>query len=374
MPRKLCGPGEIPAEGTSGMKTEKMMKAAVLHGDRDIRYEDWPEPLARPGTVKVRVMACGICGSDIPRVLDHGAHFYPIVLGHEFSGYVVEAGEGVNDLAEGDHVAGVPLLPCMECADCRKGSYSQCKNYSFIGSREQGAYADYVVLPEKNAVRIDPSIPYEQGALFEPCTVALHGLRLSGYRGGKTVAVLGGGTIGLFALQWAKIYGASRVAVFGRSQEHLKVAEELGADAVISTLDEDFMKQARKLTGGKGFDYVYETAGSTVTMKLAFELAANHAEVCFIGTPTEELRYTPREWENINRKEFRLTGSWMSCSAPFPGSEWEETAHFFATGQMRYVDGLVHAVYPMEDAGKAFREFEDRGKVKGRILLVNGEG
>lgn len=345
------------------------MKAAVLYGNEDIRYTDWPEPQLRPGCVKIRVKACGICGSDVPRVLDNGAHFYPIVLGHEFSGVVEETAEDVVNLAVGDHVAGVPLIPCLKCPDCQKGNFSQCKHYSFIGSREQGAFADYVVIPEQNAVKVDPSLSFEQIALFEPCTVALHGVKLCGYRGGGTVAVLGGGTIGLFALQWAKIYGAAQIAVFGRSKEHLKIAKELGADAVISTLDDDFMEQAMALTDQKGFDYVFETAGSTVTMKLAFELAANHSDVCFIGTPTRDLTFSPAEWEKMNRKEFRLTGSWMSCSAPFPGAEWTETAHFFANGKLRYLPEMFHAVYELKDVDRAFKEFHTKENVKGRILV-----
>ena len=148
------------------------MKAAVLHANEDIRYEEFPTPETLPGTVKVRVRATGICGSDVPRVLHHGAHFYPVVLGHEFAGDVVEVGEGVETLQVGDTVSGAPLLPCMKCADCQQGNYSLCKHYSFIGSRQQGSFADYVVLPERNAVKYDPSIPYEQAAMFEPSTVA----------------------------------------------------------------------------------------------------------------------------------------------------------------------------------------------------------
>ena len=345
------------------------MNAAVLYGNEDIRYTKWPDPDLRPGCVKIRVKACGICGSDIPRVLKHGAHFYPIVLGHEFSGIVEEIAEDVTNLSVGDHVAGVPLIPCMKCDDCIRGNYSQCKHYSFIGSREQGAFADYVVVPENNAVKVDPSIPFEQVALFEPCTVALHGVKLSDYRGGGTVAVLGGGTIGLFALQWAKIYGASKVVVFGRSKEHLKVAQALGADAVVSTLDEDFMEQAMVLTNQKGFNYVFETAGSTVTMKLAFDLASNHSNVCFIGTPTNDLVFSPAEWEKMNRKEFHLTGSWMSCSSPFPGEEWTETAHFFANGALKYIPEMFHAVYELKDVKDAFKEFKGESSIKGRILL-----
>ena len=149
------------------------MKAAVLYGNYDIRYEEYPEPSVKPGYVKVRICACGVCGSDIPRITQGKAHYYPIVLGHECSGYVTEIGDGVTKVHPGDHIAVAPLVPCLDCQDCLKGNYSQCKHYTFIGSRVQGGYADYIVIPELNAVKIDSKIPFEQGALFEPSSVAL---------------------------------------------------------------------------------------------------------------------------------------------------------------------------------------------------------
>ena len=130
----------------------KNMMAAVLHGNNDLRYGAYNMPQVKPGTVKVRVRAAGICGSDVPRVLHSGAHFYPIVLGHEFAGDVVELGEGVENLKVNDTVSGVPLVPCWKCANCQQGDYALCKQYSFIGSREQGSFADYVVIPAHNAV------------------------------------------------------------------------------------------------------------------------------------------------------------------------------------------------------------------------------
>ena len=114
------------------------------------------------------------------------------------------------------------------------------------------------------------------------------------------------------------------------------------------------------LTGGRGFDYVYETAGNTVTMRLAFQLAANKAGVCFIGTPTKELTFTVDEWENINRKEFRLTGSWMSYSAPFPGHEWELVAHYFATGELKFDDSFIYKKIPLSQIASAFEMFKTR--------------
>ena len=349
------------------------MKAAVLHGNEDIRYEEFLTPEVKPGTVKVRVKAAGICGSDIPRVLNNGAHYYPIVLGHEFSGVVEEIGEGVTKVKVGDTVSGAPLLPCMKCGDCQRGNYSLCKHYGFIGSHDQGAFAEYVVMPEANAIPYDPIIPFEVAAMFEPATVSLHGMYCNDYAGGGDVAIIGGGTIGLFAAQWAHIFGAKRVVVFDLVQERLDLAKRLGADEVINTGDPDFMAKAKALTGGKGYDYVFETAGNPITIQMGFELAANKAHYCCIGTPHKDMTFTPKMWEYMNRKEFKLTGSWMSYSAPFPGKEWELTASCFADGRLKYDDGLVFAKYPLAKAWDAFELYLTPGAVKGRILLVDEE-
>ncbi|MCC2816939.1 galactitol-1-phosphate 5-dehydrogenase [Lachnoclostridium pacaense] len=345
------------------------MKAGVVHAKNDIRFEETGTPKPGKGQVKIKVKYTGICGSDVPRVNGDACHFFPNVLGHEFSGTVVETGDGVESLKAGDRVAGVPLVPCMKCEDCLKGDYSLCRHYSFIGSREFGSFAEYVVVPEKNAVKFGEDVSFEQGAFFEPATVALHGLMRLDYKGGKTVAILGGGTIGLFTMQWAKIFGASKVVVFDITPERLELAKKLGADAVVDTREEDYLKKAMDLTGGTGYDYVYETAGNTVTIKMAFGLAANKAGVCLIGTPTRELSFSVAEWENMNRKEFMLTGSWMSYSAPFPGKEWELAAYYFQTGQLKFDDSLIFKKVPLDRIAEAFEMYKVPGTVKGKILV-----
>lgn len=345
------------------------MKAGVVHAPKDIRYEDIKKPIPQAGQVLIKVKYTGICGSDVPRVNGTACHFYPNVLGHEFSGTVVEVGEGVTTLQAGDRVAGVPLVPCMKCADCQRGDYSLCKHYSFIGSREFGSFAEYVVVPERNAVKFEDAVSFEQGAFFEPATVALHGLQRTPFRGGGSVAILGGGTIGMFVMQWAKIFGAKDAVVFDIAPERLELGKRLGATAGINTLEQDYMEQAKALTGGRGFDYVFETAGNTITMKMAFALAANKASVCFVGTPTRELSFSVEEWENMNRKEFTLTGSWMSYSAPFPGKEWELVAHYFKTGDLKFDDSFIFRKFPLSRIAEAFALYETPGAVKGKILI-----
>ncbi|MDP4182184.1 MAG: galactitol-1-phosphate 5-dehydrogenase [Bacillota bacterium] len=347
------------------------MKAAVLYGRDDLRYEDYPMPEIKKDEVLIKVKATGICGSDIPRVLGDAAHYYPIVLGHEFSGEVVEIGEAVNSVKHGDRVAGAPLVPCFECEDCQKGDYSLCKKYTFIGSRIQGSFAEYVKAPVRNVVKFDNKVSFEQGAFFEPSTVALHGLNRIDYEGGHDVAILGGGTIGLFTAQWAKIFGAKRVFVFDIDNDRLALAKKLGVDVTINTLDSNFREEVKELTNNRGFGFVYETAGVDITMKLAFELAGNESGVCFIGTPTKDLVFTPHLFENMNRKEFNLTGSWMSYSAPFPGKEWTLTAHYFSTGELKFDDSLIFKKLPMSKIKEGFDMYKQQGMVKGKIMLIN---
>ena len=347
------------------------MKAGVLHAKNDIRYEEYEKPICGNTDVLVNVKAVGICGSDLPRVLGDGAHFYPVVLGHEFSGVVCDIGDEVTTIKVGEKVSGAPLLPCHTCIDCQKGNHAQCKNYSFIGSRQQGAFAEYVAIPEINAVKFDDMVSFEQGALFEPSTVGLHGILAVDFKGGGDVAVLGGGTIGMFTVQWARIYGAKRVFVFDIDEDRLSLMKKIGVDEVINTGDKYFMQKAMDMTNGRGFSYVFETAGLNITMNMAFELAANKAGVCFIGTAHNDLHFDYKLFEKVNRKEFTLTGSWMSYSAPYPGIEWEMTAKCFKDGRLIYIDEMIYKKFPMSKIKDAFALYEKPGQVKGKILLTN---
>lgn len=331
------------------------MKAGVVHGKEDIRYEDISLPSLDKNEILVKVKYTGICGSDIPRVNGDACHFYPNVLGHEFSGVVEDSKS--DKFKKGDRVAGVPLLPCMECEDCKRGDYSLCKNYKFTGSSVFGSFAEYVKIPDTNAVKCNDLL---KGAFCEPATVAIHGLKRLDSVEGKSVAILGGGTIGMFTMQWAKIFGAKSVTVFDIVDKRLDLAKKLGATATVNTLNEKCEEK---------FDRVYETAGNTITMKMAFDIAANKSQLCFIGTPTKELSFSVAEWENMNRKEFTLTGSWMSYSAPWPGVEWELVPKYFDNGELKIDDSFIHEIIPLSKIADAFELFKTPGTVKGKILI-----
>lgn len=350
---------------------ESTMKAAVLHAPGDLRYEDYPLPEMKPGHVKIHIRACGICGSDVPRVLGNAAHFFPIVLGHEFSGEVAEIAEDVQGFAVGDRVVCASLIPCYNCPDCQKGHYSLCKHYTFIGSRIQGGFADYVVVPACNVVKFSDACSFEEAALIEPATVALHGLQCVDYRGGGTVAVVGAGTIGLFAAQWAQIMGASRICLLDVDDDRLALAHEITGFATVNTMKETAAAEMAAITDGRGFDWVFGASGAPASYISCFRASANKGHVCFIGTPTKEVTFSIADWELINRRELTVTASWMSYTSPFPGPAWTMCAEYMSQGRLHCDRRMIHAVYPMSACAEAFDCYKNPKDVKGRIMLVN---
>lgn len=347
------------------------MRVGVVIENEKVICKEIEEPQISDNCVKVAVAVTGICGSDVPRVWKNGAHNYPIVLGHEFSGVITEVGKNVKKVQVGDHVAGIPLVPCFECKDCLAGNFSLCKHYSFVGSRQQGSMAEYVVLPEENVIKISDSISLETAAFFEPSTIAKHGINLVNYQSGKTVIILGGGNIGSFMTQWIHILGAEKIVVVGRNKEKLERALELGATHVVSTLDEDYLEQLNAITNANGYDYVFETAGSNKMIELSLKIVANKGTICYVGTPTQEVCLDFKLWEKINRKEAILTGSWMSYSKPWPGEEWEATAREFESGRLKVTESMIHARYSLEDIDKAFALYKDNQKPEAKVLIYS---
>lgn len=346
------------------------MKALRVYRNAVLKVEDIPEPIIDSNSVKIKVAACGVCGSDIPRIFDNKAHYYPIVLGHEFSGIVTELGKNVKDICIGDHVVVVPLLPCHKCIDCHNGNYSLCKNYSFIGSRIQGAMAEYVVVPQMNVVKIDKSINLHDAAMIEPITVALHGFQQNSYKSGGRVAILGMGTIGCLSAQIAKAKGASHITAFVRNDKYDELALKCGVDSIINISEDDWLDKVKKITKCRDYDYIFETAGSSQTIKQCFTIAANKAHICLIGTPKNEVCFSVSEWEKINRKEFYLTGSWMSYSAPFPGSEWKEAVELLKTSQIKIYEGLANRSVGLCNAVNNLNNNKYKCNSNGRFTII----
>ena len=316
------------------------MKAAVLYKNNDVRVEKINIENPEPNEITIKIAYSGLCGSDLPRLFKDGARSYPIILGHEFSGEIVRLGENVKNFEIGDNVACAPLVPCMECKDCKKGNYSQCKYYSFIGSRRQGGFAEKINIPSLSTFKLPESVTLKEGAFFEPLTVALHGLKLFNYCAGKNVAIIGGGTIGLLALQCCNSLGAKSVTVIDINDEKLELAKKLGAKSVINSMKEDLPTNQ--------FDLVIETAGVPSTFKACLQCAGSKGEVLFIGTPHVPLTFSKDEFEQINRKELTIKGSWMNYSIDYPGEEWNLAKELFSNNKIE-IDGLIDRICSLNE-------------------------
>lgn len=350
------------------------MKAAVLHGPMDMRYEEKEKPTPKSGEARIKVSACGVCGSDYPRILDGTAHYFPIILGHEFAGIVDEVGLDVTELKTGDAVVAVPLVPCMECPACKEHHYSLCNNYRFIGTRCDGGYAEYAVLPASNLIKMKTDADTKLAALMEPATVALHGIRRSGMpNNAETTCVVGGGTIGSFCTEWLRIRNAEMITVIGRDRKRLDINRDLGATHTFSTLDDDAETRALTVTNGQGYAFVYETGGTPETLKMAIRLTARRGTLCLIGCLPGEITFGKSEWEQIARKELQVVGSWMSGGAPYPGEDWEDAVRCYEDGSLRITEDLLGVKLPLTRANELPTILQDSNRPKGRIILLCDE-
>ena len=343
------------------------MKAlAVLENDKVGVIElEKPENLSE-NEVLVKIKYSGLCGSDFPRIFEHQAKFFPVVLGHEFSGEVEKIGEKVKDLTIGDKVSCIPLKPCFECEACKEGNYSLCKDYGFIGSRENGGMEEYVKLPERNLQKLPNDFDLLQGSFFEPITVFLHGLNvLEKDLKGKKVGIIGIGTMGLLAVQCAKAYDAELVSAFDIDDRKLELAKKLGADEVHNVSGQEIEKEYGK------YDIVIETSGANPSFTLVLKLAAGKGNVLYIGTPHSTLSFEYQDFELINRKELTLKGSWMNYSKPFPGKEWTEAVRLFKEGKVQ-VEELIGEMMTMEEFCDKIGDIKAR-KYSGKVMVKMGE-
>lgn len=271
------------------------MKAAVWYGKKDVRVLDVPEPPSpQAGWVKVKVQWCGICGSDLheyiagpifipvdkPHALTGGTA--PLILGHEFSGDVVEVGPGVTNVKVGDRVAPDACQVCWECPRCKENRYSLCDKLAFTGLMTDGAFAEYVNVPAYTMYKIPDDMSYEVGAVIEPLAVAMHAIRRAPLVQGDTVVIMGAGTIGLSALMCAKAAGASKIYTIEVAKARKEYALKAGATAVLDPTEVDVVAKVKELTNG-GADVVFECVGSDKTAPVAIELARSAGRVVIVG-------------------------------------------------------------------------------------------
>lgn len=289
------------------------MKAAVFYGKQDIRVEELPRPEPHAGEVLIRVHACGICGTDVHIFNgDEGAAKTPsgTVLGHEFAGEVVCVGESVTEVKAGDRVCVDPNWLCNDCYYCKSGIGHFCEDMQGIGTTMNGGFAEYCVVPVSQVYPFPATLPYQKAAMTEPVACCLHGIDMCDISCGDTVAVIGGGMIGLLMLQLAKLRGAATLILLEPVEEKRTLGKQLGADITINPLTES-VPEVLAAHGIHRISTVIECVGKPSTMEQAISIAGNKSTVMLFGltAPNDTILLKPFE---IFKKEITLKASFIN--------------------------------------------------------------
>jgi L-iditol 2-dehydrogenase len=304
------------------------VKAAVLHAIADLRVEDVAEPVAAEGETVVTVSACGVCSSDVHRIMRDGTYRFPLIPGHEYSAVGPDGGL----------VAVYPLIPCYRCEQCKAKRFQCCTGYDYTGSRRDGGFAERVRIPTANLVPVPQGVSAAEAAMTEPAAVGVHAMRAAGMKPGDTVVVIGCGTIGLIAAQVARALGAGRVIPLDIAEDRLAVARSLGfAEATSSKGD------VAKELGAVG-DVVVEMVGLSATYNLAIDLAKAGGVVVFTGNIAHDLQVPRSRVSSILRKELRIVGTWNSTALGPGPTDWQEVLRLAAAQEVRLAPLITHRI------------------------------
>ncbi len=289
------------------------MKAANFYDIDDIRCEEMDVPSIGKGEILLKVMVCGLCGTDVSKMKGKTVPT-PAVLGHEVAGEVAEAGEGVRKFSKGDKVVVTHHLPCFVCRYCRHGNYSQCDAFRQMNI-VPGGFAEYirVLSPavEKSVFKIPSSVTYEEASFTETAACCLRGLERCGILAGDIVMIVGAGAVGLLHLQLAKICGAGRIIVSDPIDFRLDTALKLGADVVVNPLRNDAEEVVRDAAGGSGADVVIIAVGNVDVIKQSLCFVSRGGKVLFFaGCPDDSL--LELDPNLVYHSEVSLLGSYSS--------------------------------------------------------------
>jgi L-iditol 2-dehydrogenase len=340
------------------------MKAVRLEAIGEIFAREVDKPVPGPEDLLVRVEACGICGTD--RHLLHGEFpcTPPVTLGHEFCGIIEEIGSGVSGFAIGDRITGNPNIHCGRCDQCQANRVNLCRGLQAIGIHRDGGFADYVIVPQKQAYPLPLSLNPLHGAFCEPLACCLHGVDLAQIKAGSSVVVMGGGVIGLLTVQLARLAGATSVVLVTRQAAKRQLAEELGATA---SADPNAGDLTAAIAGGNGIlpggaDVVFECAGVTETVEQSVRLARSGGSVIILGVMAQGAKVSIEPFDILFR-ELRVLGSFIN-----PDTHGRAAA-MIAAGVIK-VDRLISRTIPLDEAPDAISNPARAGEV--RVLVTPG--
>ncbi len=344
------------------------MKGYALHNINDFRYEEISKPDLYKGTVLVSVKAAGICGSDIPRVFRTGTYSYPLVLGHEFAGVVKETGDGVDESWIGKRVGVFPLIPCNNCTSCQNKKYEMCEKYSYLGSRTDGGFAEYVRVPVWNLIELPDSVSMEQAAMMEPMAVAVHAIRRAKVCISDTIVVCGLGTIGLFVIMFLKEMGCQNIFCIGTKELQKKLAEQFGISA--SHYCDGTKENVAKwiLDNSKGADVFFECVGKNETLTQALECASSGGKVQIIGNPMGDMELKKEVYWKILRKQLTVLGTWNSSYTHEKTDDWHYVLERLENGRIEPEKMITHK-FLLEQLQEGFDLMHDKNEDYVKVMV-----
>ncbi|MCR5451636.1 MAG: galactitol-1-phosphate 5-dehydrogenase [Lachnospiraceae bacterium] len=313
------------------------MKAWVLYGPSDIRFEEKKITSPDRGWVQVKVCAAGICGSDVPRIFYTGAHKHPLIPGHEFAGEVVKVADSQSEELIGKRVGVFPLIPCKKCDPCLHKKYEMCRNYNYLGSRCDGGFAEYVNVPAANLIELPKDVSYEKAAMLEPLSVAVHAMRqvISDFGQDRKadVFVCGLGTIGQLLIKALVENGCENVYAIGNKdiQKECVLRSGIKEERYIDIRKQDAADRIREITDGKGAEIFFECVGRQDTINLAVDTAAPSGRLVFVGNPASDIGFSKETYWKILRNQLRIFGTWNSSFTGEKDDDWHFAAQLLAS-------------------------------------------
>jgi L-iditol 2-dehydrogenase len=320
-------------------------QAAVLYAPHDVRIEERPVP--RPGSreVLIEVKAVGVCGSDV-HYYEHGrigsyVVLHPLILGHESSGIIVDVGEGVSKDRIGERVAMEPGIPCGVCRECRTGHYNLCSDVRFFGTPPiDGAFTNYVILPESFAYKLPDQVSYEEGALIEPLSVGLWACRKAQLQGGDRVLITGAGPIGIVAMKVAIALGTAEIIITDIFPQRLETARKLGATHTINVAEESLAD------ANINADAFIECSGNANALKDGIRALRPAGKAIAVGMGPGEEASIPLSF--IQNREILLTGTFRYANT------YQDAIAMVAAGRVD-LKSIITGHYTLEETEQALQ-------------------
>lgn len=305
------------------------MLAYVLKSIGDLTLVNAPIPNIEKGWAIVKVKACGICSSDIPRVFKKGTYHFPTIPGHEFSGQVVEIDDDYIQLLN-KRVGVFPLIPCFTCEQCKKRNYEMCSNYDYIGSRRDGAFAEYVKVPIWNLIEMPDYVSYEEIAMMEPLSVALHAIKSSNIEKNDSVAVIGTGMIGISAAIFST-ETTKDVTIIGRNKEkELLIKNYTSINYIYDKIEND------------KYDVVIEAVGANQTICQSIDIVKPGGRIIFMGNPSGDITLNQNTYWKILRKQIKIIGTWNSKYDNNNQSDWMDIKKILVNKKIDFSHLITH--------------------------------